>query len=464
MKTHHCLIACIIVLALGPGLSGPQSPAAQEGETVPDPAVRQALEKLRQDDLEGAIAVLEPLVANSTATPLALATLGALYLEIGLPGDALEVLRPLADGDDANPAVLYNAGRAALELGEEAAGEEYLERSVRIQPVSRAARMLGLRYGSRGQTAAALQLLGPWALANPDDEQARLAAAAAALKLERPDEAADLLEKLPDGNPRVGLLRAELALQRREPETALALLEPLASSHPPEMRIDVLVLLASALIESGRPTVAVDLLAGQADSHPRLALTLARAHAAAGDPEGEQAARETLRELVPMAPDPGPERQPAGPASDPLAPALSLIDRGQNDEALAVVREVISRAPNDLRARLLEVRTLVQQGRAPEARTRIEEALGIFPDHPDALHFGAVVKMALGANAEAERDLRRILEIKPEYVPAMCDLALLLGQRGETAEARRLLERILERYPNDPLARARLHNLEATED
>ncbi|MCP4661938.1 MAG: tetratricopeptide repeat protein [bacterium] len=490
MKTNRCLIAtrcliaCIIVLSLGPGLLQPRSPAvAQEGEAVPDPAVRQALEKLRQDDVEGAIALLEPLHANSTATPLVLATLGALYLEIGLPGDALEVLRPLADRGDANPAVLFNAGRAALELGEAAAGEQYLERSVRMQPVSLAARTLGLRYGSRGQTAAAYQLLGPWALANPDDSEARLAAAAAALKLERPDEAAELLEALPlrgnpslvplrgnpslvplRGNPRVGLLRAELALQRGEPEAALALLEPLAASHPPEMRIDVLVLRASALIESGRPAAAVDLLAGRADSHPRLALSLARAHAAAGDPEGEQAALEALRELVPATPDAGPERQPAAPASDPLAPALALIDRGRSDEALAVIREAISRAPNDLRARLLEVRTLVQLGRAPEAREKVEAAIAIFPDHPDALQFGAVVKMALGANEEAERDLRRILEIEPEYVPAMCDLAFLLGQRGETAEARRLLQRILERHPDDPLARARLRDLEATED
>ncbi len=466
MKTNRCLIVCIIVciivLSLGPALpAAAQEGAAQEREAVPDPAVRQALEKLRQDDVEGAIALLEPLQANATATPLALATLGALYLEIGLPGDAIEVLRPLAERADANPAVLYNAGRAALEVGEAAVGEQYLERSVRLQPLSLAARMLGLRYGSRGQTAAAFELLGPWALANPDDSEARLAAAAAALKLERPDAAAELLEALGGGDARVGLLRAELALQRREPEAALALLEPLAASHPPEMRIDVLVLLASALIASGRPAAAVELLAGRADVHPRLALTLARAHAAAGDPEGEQTAT----------PDPGPERQPAAAASDPLAPALALIERGRSDQALAVIREVISRspeaisrAPDDLRARLLEVRTLVQLDRAPEARTRIEEAIGMFPDRPDALHFGAVVKMALGANAEAERDLRRILEIVPEYVPAMCDLALLLGQRGETAEARRLLETILERHPDDPLARARLRGLGTAED
>ena len=46
-----------------------------------------------------------------------LSLVGALYLEVGRPKDALAVLKPLADPEDSQPAVLYNAGRAAVMAG-----------------------------------------------------------------------------------------------------------------------------------------------------------------------------------------------------------------------------------------------------------------------------------------------------------------------------------------------------------
>ncbi len=284
MNTRRLLplvcFAALSVAGLG-ATAGAQTPTAAGANASAE--LERALEKLAGDDLEGAIAILEPLAERGAASPRALATLGAVYLEIGLPRDALDLLAPLAERDDANPAVLYNAGRAAVELGEEARGEGWLERSVRAQLVSPAARLLGLRLGARGQLAASYQLLRPWALANPDDLEARRAAAVSALRLERLPEAEELLDGIPDDNPRTRLLKADLALQNRLPAAALELIEPIADRHPPEMSVDVGVLMATAYLELGRSADAIALLEGRAGTHPKIALTLAQAQHQGGD-------------------------------------------------------------------------------------------------------------------------------------------------------------------------------------
>ncbi len=520
-----------------------------------DAELEQALEKLAADDLEGAIAILEPLAERGEASPRALATLGALYVEIGLPRDAVGVLGPLADAGDANPAVLYNAGRAAVEIGEDQRGDGWLERSVRAQPVSPAARLLGLRLGARGQLIASYQLLRPWALANPADVEARLAAAVSALTLERLPEAEELLDGLPIDNPRTRLLQADLALQRRQPAAALELIEPIVTGdvssvplrgNPPEMAVDVAVLAATAYLELGRSADAVALLKDRAGSHPKLALTLAQARHQGGDaagalatlepyarplidapeaelPAGMQAlagsvvlehgrfllaldrmpeavtALERAAELKPWSREAWQElsrafaltgegekaRQAAeklkeiaearerarvpgisgqktldDPTAGRMAEALEWLERGEGDKALAVVRQEIALAPEDLRPRLLEVRILLGAGRGEEALASVEAALERLPGHPDVLHFRAVVHLGRGDVAAAEVDLRQTLERAPDHVPAMSDLALVLAGRGDRDEARRMLERVLELRPGDPLATQRLAQIE----
>ncbi len=549
MKTRRDHV--LIVLA-SLSIAGLQAAAAPDEPAAAGPGIEleSALEKLREDDLEGAIVILEPLAERGEASPRALATLGTLYLEIGLLRDALDVLGPLAERDDANPAVLYNAGRAAVELGEEARGDGFLRRSIRAQPVSPAARLLGLRLGARGQLAASYQLLRPWALANPGDAEARLAAAVGALQLERLPEAEELLEGLPEDNPRARLLQADLALQRRRPAAALELIEPIATEHPPEMTVDVAVLMATAYLELGRSADAVALLhgiAGSARSHPKLALVLAQAQHQGGDAD---AALATLKPYAePLLAAPGAELPPsmqrlagsvvlehgrfllavdraaqavaaleratelkpwsreawqelarayalagqndkakqaagklqeiadarerssvpgvsgqtklADPVARRMAEALEWLERGENEKALAVIRQEIALAPKDLRPRLLEVRTLLGLGKGSEALASVEAALERFPDHPDALHFRAVVRLSRGSLAEAEADLKRTLDMVPDHVPAMSDMAAVLAGRGEREAARRLLERVLELKPGDPLALQRLAALEA---
>ena len=386
----------------------------QETAPAPEPRLQQALEKLASNDFEGAIAVLESLKESGEASDQALATLGALYVEIGLLADALDVLGPLAAREDANPAVLFNAGRAAVELGEDERGEEYLRRSVNAQPVSPAARLLGIRLGARGQLVASYQLLRPWALANPGDVEVRLAAAVTALRLERVPEAGELLEGLPDENPRVRLLRADHALQSREPASALELLEPLADSHPPEMTVDVSVLLATAYLELGRSADAVSLLRERGGQHPKLALTLAQALYQGGDVEG------ALGALTPFA-------EPLVSAESPeqVPPAMRQL-------GASVVLE--------------QGRLLLAAERLPDAVKALERASELRPWSDETWQELARAHAMAGDTEKAEQATARLREIaaarERSKVPGMAGQKRLADPTGRRlAEALEWLER-----------------------
>ena len=515
--TPLCLALAAVAATQLPAAAAPARqapPPAPIEEDAVDPsarALRQAVDRVQAEDLEGAIAVLEPLRGAAGASPVALAMLGALYAEIGLSEDALEVLAPLADGEAADPAVLYNAGRAAVRLGRGEQGEGYLRRSVEQLPVSPAARYLGLYYGGRGRLPEAYRLLGPWVEANPDDQEARRAAAVCALRLRRVPEAEALLDGLPPEEASTALLRGELLLQKREPAAAVDLLRPLAGTLPPQFEVDWLQLLASALLETGRSAEAVELLEGRHAAHPKLGLSLARARYQGGEAQAALAVLEPLAEQVlaraevpaaagslpaaivlehgrllvaldrpgdaipvlqraaeldpwngeawqlraqALAASDRPEEAAAAlerfrelsqarqRAATPgmkgrrmlddttgrrLVEAAEWLERGEPEEALAIARQEISLAPDDLRPRLFEAGLLLAAGRLEEAWRSAEGALRLAPDDGDVLRLAARVRAERGETAEARRLFERVLEVLPGDETARQGLAALAG-------------------------------------
>jgi predicted Zn-dependent protease len=197
----------LLAPAAAPAQESTQEPAGQA--TGP---LQEALARLQAGDPEAAIALLEPLKGQAGTDPRALALLGALYVDTGRPAEAMEVLGPMAARQDADPAVLFHASRAAQALGRNDRAEEYLTRSAAADPVSPAARALGLIRALQGRYGQAFQLLYPWTQAAPDDREARLAAAQAAVRLGRVAEARELLGGLDPESPRVRLLQADLAM------------------------------------------------------------------------------------------------------------------------------------------------------------------------------------------------------------------------------------------------------------
>lgn len=347
-------------LAGAPLCSQAHPPAAREQ------AFAEANRSYRAGDVAATIALLEPLRGDPGVGPPILALLAAAYLDGGRPQDAADVLSPLAERADAGPAVLFNAARAALALGDEDRAETYLERAVAIAPRSQAARALGLNRGRQSRFEEALELLSPWVAAHPDDREARLAAAFAALEVGRPAEVAPLVAGLGDDDPAVRLLTARAELAQGNPRGAVERLAPVADSPPAELARDLWATLAEARLQVGEAAAAVELLGPRAGDDPMLALKLAQAYQQSGRPQ------EVLTAVAPLAARLAtPAEIP--PAERPLYAGLAaehgraLIGLGRWEEAAAALRAATTLAPEDPLGWQLLAQALRGAGRAEDA-------------------------------------------------------------------------------------------------
>jgi len=333
--------------AATPPAAGPGAAAGGGGGQAAEARLSEAGNLAAAGKFKEAIAKLEALRREPGCPPRAVALLGALYLKVNRPKEALEVLRPIAAPADAQPAVLYNAGLAALAL-HDAAAEGYLVRAVRQQPASPATRELGLLRAHQGRVVEAYSMLRPWSLRNPKDGEALLTAAALALQLERPAEAEQLIAGMPQDDPGIVLLRGKILVQKGDGKGALAVLTPLFAHHPQGMELELRRTLAEAYLAAGQPKPAVDLLKDRVAGHPSLALDLALAQHRGGDVLG---ALVTLRPFADQLPADakglGDPRTPTGIA---IEYGRLLIDAGRSQEAVVVLEKATHILPQSLEA------------------------------------------------------------------------------------------------------------------
>ncbi len=364
---RRAALAVVLLLGLGSVPVLAQEPAPNQAEF--SELGHQAFEKFNQDNIAGAIALLEEQRATGGATHVDLALLGTLYLETGRAADALEALRPQADSATADAAVLYNAGRAALASGQTAAAEGYLERSVARLPVSPATRELGLLRGGQGRTAEAYRLLRAWVAQNLSDLEARTALIAAGLSINRAAEVGPLLQGLPPADPKIMLLRSQFLAQTGDVPGAITTLELLRDNHSPEMRTDVYRLLAGNYIEAGRPRDAVELLEGQIGGDPRLALVLAEGQRRNG------AAAAALATLEPFASSFLEAVERRGPLAFEVAFDYGhlLLSARRTAEAVPHLEKAASLRPADKQAWKSLGDALTDLGRQDEAKNALEK-------------------------------------------------------------------------------------------
>lgn len=334
-----------------PAMPPAASAAAAGGGTGGQPAEARLTEAgnlAAAGKFKEAIAKLEALRREPGCPPRAAALLGALYLKVNRPKEALDVLRPLAAPADAQPAVLYNAGLAALALHDVPAADGYLVRAVRQQPGSPATRELGLLRAHQGKVVEAYSMLRPWSLRNPKDGEALLTAAALALQLDRPAEAEQLIAGMPQDDPAIVLLRGKILVQQGDGKGAVALLTPLLAHHPKGMEPEVRRTLAEGYLAAGQPKPAVDLLKDRVAGHPAVALDLALAQHRSGDVLG---ALVTLRPFADQLPADAKGLGDPRPATGiAIEYGRLLVDAGRSQEAVAVLEKATHILPQSLEA------------------------------------------------------------------------------------------------------------------
>ena len=394
-------------------------------------AMTEALQLAGAGDLAGAISLVEALCAQDGAPDAAFGLLGGLHVEAGNMERAIEVLEPLAARIPADPGVLYNAGRAAEGLGRLQDAGLYYRRSLSIQGRSPALRALGMLLGRAGRPAEAYAFLKPWTAANPDDHEARRAAAAGAIALERAPEAEALLEGLPGDDPGVNLLRAQVLLQRADPWGAIN-------------ELNVLV---------NRPATAVD---------GAIRRTLARAYLVVGDAEAALEQMETVGTL-------GPE--------DAVLRSSAYFQAGRLDEAIETLAPFAESLPNSpppqspppvARDLVLEYgRYLHLAGDAGRAIPFLRLATELAPDKPDAHQALGQALAATGEREKAREVLQRFQELSSQTTNEVDSInrmrrdiadptgrevrgALELAAGGGLEEALAILAREAQLVPDDP--------------
>jgi Flp pilus assembly protein TadD len=368
-KTHFLLTALLLVTP--PAFADPPQTLAPPSPQV-EQTIQGAVKKYQSGDLKGAIALLEPLKNKPGTHPAVLSLLGTLYLETGRPKEALALLGPIADTDAAGPLILNGAARAALSQGQTGTAEKYLWRAVAKAPDSPAARDLGLLLGSQGRLSESYLLLRPWAVAHPDDGEARLSAAYAAVELDRTPEADEMLKGLPDDNPRVRLLKGRILLVQQRPREGLTTLEPLLKGGPPELDLSVRRYVAEAHIALGESSAAAELLKGRVGDDPSLAVLLGRAYYRDGNPTEAIAVLEPVaRNLLIGAPStPGEQSLMADLA---LEYGQALVALSKWPEAIKVLDRATQLNPGSLVGWQLLGRAQLASGQREDANKSMEK-------------------------------------------------------------------------------------------
>jgi Flp pilus assembly protein TadD len=466
MRRSLASASALFLLALA---APAQAPSAGEPSADPDVAlVEQAVGLLTSGDAAGAVALLEPVRQRSAPPRQLLALLGTSYLEAGRADDALALLAPLAEGEGTDPAVLYNAGRAALAAGDLERGESFLERSLALQPNTPAARELGLLRGTQGRMRESYRLLRPWALANPDDREARLAAALAAIRLERLPEAEQLLEGLPTEDDRVRLLWGQIRLLSGDPRGAVATLAPILAEESGTVDLAVRRTMAEAQISLGQPEEAVSLLAGHVGEDPAATLVLGQAQYRAGDLDAGLATLQPFAtRLLQVAGAAGGEmaNQQLG-ARYGLEYGRMLAAAGRHEEALPHLQLATRLEPSNRQAWQQLGQTLAALDRRDEAAAALErfEALNReegtltakrerFEAETEDPAARAILKarelMADERYDEALEVLRAEIELAPEELrPRLLESRVLLVA-GRPQEALDRGEEIVARFPEN---------------
>ena len=269
---------------------------------------------------------------------------------------------------------------------------------------------LGHLLGRKGRARAAERAFQRVLALEPDNVPALVFWAELLIdagQLERADQLLAEAQTVSSYEPRISVRRAQIALQRNDPATAVELLEPVVRRTPGLLAAEQT--LAVAYRTQGRGKDAILHFSNAARTHTtrmRLPLTdprLSRLRSIKGgarryDSEGQRAHR-----------------------------------AGRYQDAIQLFKKAVAAAPSFLPPRFNLASTLAQAGRASEARVELQLLLEHDPTFADA-HF-LLSRISDGSPEQRERYLRTTLEHDPGHKGAHETLARVLEARGDFDEA-----------------------------
>lgn len=141
---------------------------------------------------------------------------------------------------------------------------------------------------------------------------------------------------------------------------------------------------------------------------------------------------------------------------DVVGKAIEHLDRGEDQEAAALLGPHVVRNPSDVEA-------LYRLGVAYARTQRLEDAVRVFgrvieldPEHGRAAWHLGRARLVMDDPLMAEPLLRLALRLAPDERDIWADLAVALRSIGRARDARDLLEEACRRFPDDVYMKARL--------
>lgn len=411
-----------------------------------------------------------------------LAVLSTAAFGMGDKEAGLKYLEQVAVKEADNAEILEKLGVARQSQGDDAGAAVALERALALAPDRLSVYMnlvavylhqkqldKAIEIARRAQFqipggAAGDTLLGIVCLAKGEFEQAREAFQRALEKEPGNAEAAGNLANIlviegnvPDarkildevlkakpGHLRTLMTSAELAARSGDNATAEALLRQAIEFNPSAMLPRIL--LGRYLVKADRAAEALALTEPALAKVPEnlgLLEVVGQARMRMGDSIG---ALEALRTLAMQVPD-------SVPVLNLLMQALDL--NGHIAEALDAAEHTLTLDPNNLPARLGQVRCLAQLGRLDEARAKLRPLKEEFPDQDEIFLLEGRLALVEKRGADAVAAYRKALDIRRKNW-TLIELTRALFAIGKGDEAIRTMEAWLEVDPQDVLTRSAL--------
>ena len=105
--------------------------------------------------------------------------------------------------------------------------------------------------------------------------------------------------------------------------------------------------------------------------------------------------------------------------------ALIYVSNGDNEKAIAAMKEARSQSPEDINLILSEANVHYKMGNTAEFKRLLEEATQLDPNNPELQYNLGVISAESGDNAGAKKYYDKAIELDPKYINAYINMAAL---------------------------------------
>ena len=146
----------------------------------------------------------------------------------------------------------------------------------------------------------------------------------------------------------------------------------------------------------------------------------------------------------------------ADPANYQALMMLGLCRRGQGDQdgALARMREAVKVGDNDPETHFYHGRLLMETGQQDAAREALAQALALNPNHAPARTLMGLMALTRDQVDKAIEELHAAVRAGPRYVPALATLAIALLENKQVDKAQEYATRAVEIEPRNSSAQS----------